>query len=156
MADSLTATLDTAGLFAALDHFGDKLTPALRDVAHTTAQRIAQDARARIHRRTGATAESVIVREDHEHVGYVVTTEDVRTLEQVNAKRLANAQMGRRGRKVALRENVPHVGHYLEYGTVHMAARPFFWASARLQAGPYDRAVRVAVQDAIDTEGLGS
>ena len=86
----------------------------------------------------------------------VMPSKTITLLEQVNAKRLANAQMGRRGRKVALRENVPHVGHYLEYRTVHMAARPFFWASARLQAGPYDRAVRVAVQDAIDTEGLGS
>jgi hypothetical protein len=36
-----------------------------------------------------------------------------------------------------------------------MHARPFFYAAANMEAAQYERAVREAIQDAVDSQGLG-
>lgn len=148
MADGFTATLDTRGLLDAFDKLGAQLLPALKAVAFETATAVQREARARVARRTGQTADDIVLYEDYTGHGYIVQTTDVRAYG-------SKATPGSK-RKLSAHLNVPHVGLYLEGGTVHMSARPFFWPSVALQQGAFDRNVRQAVQDTIDEVGLGS
>jgi HK97 gp10 family phage protein len=130
MASDLTIDVDDAALLAALDAIPDAVRAHAKPAARVTADHIAAEAGRRIARRTGQTAGEITVEETHAGDGYVVF---------VGA--------GGAGRS--------HVGRYLEFGTVHMRARPFLFPSAQLEAGAHDRRMRDAVQDAIDEHGLG-
>lgn len=126
MADSLTVTIeDTAS--PEFDQVAELIAVYTLAAAEITADRIASEARGRIRRRTGQTAEAITVEDAYRGDGYVVL-------------------VGRRRH---------HVGRYLEYGTRFMRPRPFLHASARLEEAAHDRRLREAIQAAIDEAGLG-
>lgn len=127
MADSFTVTVDTTALFAALDAIPAAVHAHLKAAAKVTATNIAREAKARIRRRTGKTGDAITVEETHNGDGYVIFTGN--------------------GRQ--------HIAHFLEFGTKFMTAKPFLFASARLEEGAHDRRCREAIQDAIDAKGLG-
>lgn len=123
MADKLTISTDASGLIAALDRLGAAAEKHVLNAAGVTAARIAADAGARVARRTGLTAQGIGIDIARRGAGYVV---------------------------FAVRPDQPGVPGWLEFGTEHMAAQPFFFASARLEAGAHDLRMREAIQDAID------
>jgi hypothetical protein len=127
MSDRMTITVDTRALIAALDTFADVLGVRLKADAKITADNIDREATGRVRRRTGATAEAIIVEETHSGDGYVVYVEGERH----------------------------HVGFFNEFGTKFMTAKPFLFASARLEEGAHDRRVRQTIQDVIHEKGLG-
>lgn len=96
--------------------------------SRVTADRVDAEATSRVARRTGATAEGIIVEETHDGTGYVV---------------------------IATNPNTPGVPGFLEQGTAKMTKRPFLFVSAALEIGPHERRISEATQDAIDAEGLG-
>jgi hypothetical protein len=120
----ITATCDPTAVREALHKAAPAVAQRTDQVDHETADRVAGDARARVPRRTGATAATIEVLKNRRVDGYLVIV-----------------------RGAAL---------YLEFGTLYMAARAFFYPSARLEAPGYDRRTRDAVQDGIAVVGLGA
>lgn len=123
MADSLHIEIDNTALLAALDRLGAAAETYLLAAATETANRIAAEARARVARRTGTTAHGIGIDTARTGTGVVVFAD---------------------------RPSNPGLPGWLEFGTKHMTARPFLFASARLEEGAHDRRVRDAIQAAID------
>jgi len=139
MAEDFTITVDDAALLAALDAIPEAVLAYLKPAAKVTADNICREAKLRLERQLGPNATGATVRgihveptRDDERAGYVVLGYDA---------------------------NIPHDGgpvdQWLEFGTQYMAARPFLFASARLEEGAHDRRSHEAIQDAIDAQGLG-
>lgn len=165
MADGVRFTLDDTALLAALERLGSSVERYTKPAAKVTAQNVQREAKARVARRTGLTAEGIVMREDYAGVGYVVVTSDV-----IAEKRDASARVAAGGMrphaayKWASRAyyQAPHVGLWLEQGTLqgkprsHTAApRPFFDVAAEVEQAAHGRRMRDAIQQAIDAEGLG-
>jgi HK97 gp10 family phage protein len=127
MADRMTIDVDATELLAALAALPEAVHAHLKAAAKVTAEAIATEARARVKRRTGQTGDAITVEETHNGDGYVIYVGN--------------------GRQ--------HIGSFLEFGTKYMTAKPFLFASARLEEGAHDRRARDAVQAAIDEKGLG-
>jgi HK97 gp10 family phage protein len=127
MADRMTITVDHAALLKAMTDLGPAALRFTKAAAKVTADNIKREAQGRVARATGATGDAITVDETHNGDGYVVFVGNNRT----------------------------HIGRFLEFGTKYMPARPFLFASATLEAGPHDRRMAEAVQDAIDDVGLG-
>jgi hypothetical protein len=121
----MTVTVDNAALLKALGVIPDGVMAYLKPASKITADNIQREARSRIKRRTGQTAEAITVVETL--TGYIVFVG------------------GRRA----------HIGRFLEKGTKFMAARPFLFVSARLEQSGHDRRALDAVRAAIAAEGLG-
>lgn len=128
MADKFTIEVDTRELLAALDAIPDAVLAELKLEAKATAENIARDARLRVRRRTGRTGDAITVEEARDGKGYVVF---------IGADR-------------------SHIGHFLEWGTKFMTAKPFLMVSARLEEGSHDRRSREAIQRVINARGLGA
>ena len=134
MADGMSITVDTTALFAAMDKCVVEVEKALKANAKVTADNIAREVSARAARaasgptRGSHMADHVIVEETRNGDGYVVYVRH---------------------------PEMPNQDLWLEVGTKHMTARPFFFSSARLEEGAHDRRAREAVQSAIDAVGLG-
>ncbi|HXD16399.1 MAG TPA: HK97 gp10 family phage protein [Vicinamibacterales bacterium] len=128
MAPLLTIDVDNAELYAAFDALGAELDAFLKPVALDTAQAIQREARARVRRATGATANKITIEPTRDGTGYVVF---------VNQP-----------------EN-PGLAGWIEFGTVKMTARGFLFTSARLEEGGHLRRVAAAIQEALDVVGLG-
>lgn len=122
--------VDTAALFAAIDALPLAVMARLKANAKITADNIAREARGRVARRTGKTAEAITVEEAHSGDGYVVYVAN-------EAADWPNLDIG------------------LEFGTKFMSPRPFLFVSAHLESGAHDRRALEAVQAAIDEKGLG-
>lgn len=129
MADGFTITADATDLLALLDKAGQVVDDVCRDVSHETAKRVAFEARARVSRATGKTAEGIHVEEARDRRGYVVLAYDV------------NAGQ-------------PPVDYWLEYGTRHMHARPFFRSSATLEETGHLQRMTEAVAAALEEMGF--
>ncbi len=129
MAPLLTIDVDASRLIAILDQLGDVVLKHTKPAAKVTADNIAREAQARVARATGETAAGIIVQEDYTREGYIVHS--------------ANQRM-------------PNLPTWLEFSTKHMAARPYFFSSARLEENAHDRRMRQAIQDAIDETSRGS
>lgn len=165
MPDGFTFTADDRALLAALDRLGASVEKYTMPAAKVTADNVKREGRARIARRTGATAEGILVREDYAGTGYIVATQDV-VLEGQRTTTQGKAMGMRPGdaRKWAARRYTQdkHVGLWLEHGTIqgkpksHTAApRPWLGPAADVEQGPHGRRMRQAIQDAIDASGLG-
>jgi hypothetical protein len=128
VSDSLTIDVDDHALLAAFDALPEAVMSYAKPAALVTAKNIAAEAGRRVARRTGKTAEGITVEETHAGDGYIVWVK---------------------------RPELPNLPTWLEFGTEHMTARPFLFASAQLEVGAHDRRVREAVQDALDAQGLG-
>jgi Bacteriophage protein of unknown function (DUF646). len=128
MAPLLTLTTETAELFAALDALGDEAAALVKSVAQDTAVRIQREARARVRRATGATANRITIEETHDGTGYVVFVNQ---------------------------PDNPGLAGWIEFGTIKMTGRGFLFTSARLEESGHLRRVSQAVQDALNALGLG-
>ena len=121
-ADLFAITVDAGPVLKMLDEFGDQAERLLKDAAKETAENVRREALGRVSRATGRTARGIVVEESDDGTGYVV---------------------------ISRREPRGGVPHFLEHGTTHMTARPFFDASADLEVGPHLRRVDSALGDAI-------
>jgi hypothetical protein len=128
MADSLTIDVDPKPLLAALEAIPDAVLRHLKAAARITADRIVEEQRRRVQRRTGATAKGLTVEETHNGDGWVI---------------------------IPIRPDMPNLPLWLAFGTRHLVGNDFFFAAARLEEGAHDRRSRAAVQAAIDEKGLG-
>lgn len=158
MADGLTVEWDTKALFAALDSLGPLAEARLREAARVTAEAVRDEAQRRVGRQSGATAEGIVIREYQNSPYFLVTTSDV-VSEQERARRRHVQRLNPRQNKLrwtrANYENVPHVGVYLEYGTVRATDHPFFWGAASAEASAFDRRIKTALSSALEETGLG-
>lgn len=128
MADLFSIDIDIEDVLRAFDAAPEAIERHTKPAALITATNIAQEARARVRRRTGRTAEGIAVREDESRLGYVVVSE---------------------------RQESPNLPIWLERGTETMTARPYFNIAAALEEGPHERRMLSAVVDAIEELGLG-
>lgn len=141
--DAITMTLEGfAETERALNQLGDVAQPFVNEGSGESADAIAREARARLERQTGhaearpgrpdlgkgLSAAGLSARPAYDGNGYVVVDE---------------------------REPFPSVPFWVEKGTVHMPARPFFYVSADLEAGPHLRRMQDALRRAIEASGLG-
>lgn len=133
MADHVTFEVEIDGVIRAFRALPDRLEPKLDRLAEAAAERVANDARSRLDRAlgegaTGKTREGIAVERARNGRGYVV---------------------------VARRNPYPSLPNWLDKGTQHMAARPFFDVAARLEAETYRRQVLQVIRDEADEIGLG-
>lgn len=164
MADGVRVTVDDSALLAALERVGVAAERYTKAAAKITADNVQREAKARVARRTGLTAQGILVREDYDRVGYVVVTSDVLAERRTMQQGMAMGMRPHRAMKWAGRRyyQEPHVGLWLERGTIQgkprshtAAARPFFFPASELEQGAHGRRMREAIQQAIDAEGLG-
>jgi hypothetical protein len=152
----LTIEVETAvDLIAAFDRVGPSCERFIQPRALARANAIRAGQQARVARRTGATAEGLVVEADYTNLGYIVRTDDVRSQSERASLLQQRAMFGSSRRGASVEKGVAHVGKYLEYGTVHESARPFFWEEALVNEGAWERDVAEAVQEGIDVLGLG-
>jgi hypothetical protein len=138
----MTVDVETAALFAAMDALGDAADAYVKPESKVTADNIVREARGRVARRTGVTATMIHAEETHDKKGYVVLAWDV------NVERGLHDS----GNNDQVNFGVPR---WLEFGTQFMTAHPYLFASGRLEEGGHLRRVAGALQDAIDSKGLG-
>jgi len=142
--------VDTSGLFRAMDQAVAAIERRTKVTAKDTADRVERNAKQRVARATGATAAGIHVEETYDGTGYVVLS---------RSGRADAGQHGRwpsgRGRILPGNHRGEHVAEYLEFGTVKMTARPFFFVSAEIEAAGHDRRMREAIADGIEEVGLG-
>lgn len=130
MADRLSIDVDVSAVLRALDRLGAEAETVVRAAARETAQGIVTEARARLERQThgtGQTARNLTVTEDERAVYVYVQP----------VRRPANLTL------------------WLDQGTVHMEARPFFVSSAELEHGPHLRRVADGLERAVRAAGGG-
>lgn len=151
MADNVTFTVDASSLLSALRDFPDVLQPRLKATAKVTAEAVRSQARSRIRRATGRTAERMRVDETYKGDGYVVVMGDA--VEPEVTKRREQLGMRRTAKSGSYKE--AHVGVYLEFGTRFQSARPFLFVSADVERGAHDRRVRQTIVDTLQEKGLG-
>jgi len=127
MADTLMAIeFDTRGFLDLLARVPKSIEARFNKEGRITADRVAAEARRRVAIATGLT-----------HAGI-----DVEPLEKGSGWAVVSA-----------RNPFPNVPIWLESGTVHMEAQPYFDVSVRLEEGPHFRRLAEALQEELD--GLG-
>lgn len=129
---SVTATVEMSQITQAFDRLGDAATTVLSDLARETAHALKAEMQGRLRRQisgtsTGLTADAITVARDEDGY-YTVST----------------GSMGSRAANLPI---------WLEFGTVHARALPYFYGAVELEHGTYLRRVENALQSAID--GLG-
>jgi hypothetical protein len=127
MSDKLTIAVESEALFDALDALGVSADAHVLAAAEVTGRRVADEARARVRRRTGETARGITVEQAKVGIGVVVFVD---------------------------RPDEPGVPSFLEFGTKFQTATPFLFNSARLEEGAHTRRMVQALQDAIDDSGF--
>ena len=133
--DNVSATLDASAVLSALKRLGDTALKYTKPASKISADSIQREARRRVRRATGQTADNILVLESYDKQGYVVLTKDQRT--------------------DGTYKQAKHVGLWLEGGTKHMPAHPFFYPSAKLEVAAHERRIGEAVGRAIAESGLG-
>lgn len=135
MPNSFTVDIDGAAMREALE--GESLKAVIKTfikvASRTSADNIAREAAARLQRQlsgtsSGRTVAGIEVISDRTGWGWVVDAGNV-------------AQ--------------PMLDRWLENSTKNMRARPFFYDSARLEAGAHTERIRTAIQAALSEYGLG-
>jgi hypothetical protein len=140
--NSFTVTVDdTTALTASLVGLPDALKPYVSAAALITATNIRTEAIARLKRQlvagvgkgfgghpTGETEEGILVNPIKSGWGWIVDA--------------GNATQ-------------PLLDLWLERGTVHMAARPFFYDSGRLEEAAHAERINAGIKQAIADKGLG-
>lgn len=97
------------------------VTAACRRVARDTSNRVADLARQRVRVRTGALKRSIRVSEDEANRAFRVSVGDI---------------------------DGPPIALFLEYGTEHMEARPFFGPALEIGGRTYQRDLEAATEQA--------
>lgn len=132
----MTISVDSAALLSAMSSLASGVVESFtKPAAKVTADRVASEAERRVLRATGETARGIVALESRDGAGYVVTSTN---------------------------ERMPNLPTWLEFGTKRgksgshaEPAHPYLFASARLEESGHDARMREAVQDAIDSVGLG-
>lgn len=119
---NLSITVDVEALQRELDRLGDRIVKHVKPRAKVTAERIASEARTRVARRSGKTAEGIGAEEAIDGNGYVA---------------------------FALRDPFPDLPAWLEHGTDRMTPRPFFDVAVTLEEDSHRRRIAEAIADAI-------
>ncbi len=123
--------VDIAPLLASLAALGNQIDRELKAASGVTADAIVREAQGRLQRQLGPDATGLtvagIVKEETTNGYFVRST----------------------------RNPFPMLPRWLEKGTDHMRARPFFDASVRLEEGGHFRRIEEAVTNAIESRGLG-
>lgn len=161
MSDGLRITVDSTPLVAALDALPDATKKYTHEACRITAHNIQAEAKRRVARRTGTTAENIVVDELLNGNGFRVRTADVRS----DAGQMIPSTLARhRLRKATVMRAAPkyyegeHVGLWLEAGTRSsarrpghrgMEARPFFYPAAAVELGAHARRIDEAIAKAI-------
>jgi len=109
------------------------LQPFVKAASRVSADHVCAEAKARLQRQlsgtsTGVTVAGIVVKADRSGWGWIVDAGNVTT---------------------------PMLDRWLESGTVHMRARPFFFASAQLEQSAQLSRVQSAVHAALSEYGLG-
>jgi hypothetical protein len=129
VADSISFEVDNVPIvIAALGSVVPVVQPKTVAASKVSADAVADEARARVARRSGLTAAGIEVVPSFDGYGYVVR---------------------------AARERMYMLPLWLEFGTKHMAKKEFLFVSARLEAPRYPPAVAEAVTEGITSVGLG-
>lgn len=133
---------------AAVQQLPTAVTAALRGVAEATAQRVLANARANLARQThgtGATAAAINVTEDASNHAFIVASPGV------PHPRFSLHRMTRSGRTHTQKVTQNNLPIWLEYGTVHMAARPYMRPAAEAEVDRYRRDMEAASAGAVAT-----
>jgi HK97 gp10 family phage protein len=131
MAGELRIDVDVSALLAAFDRLGPVAERACHAAARATAERVREEARARVRRATGQTASAITVDEAEPPLG---------------GWRVYVDRMGSRPANLPI---------WIEFGTSKMPAQPFLFNSAQLEEGAHLRRIAEAIEDAIGEVGLG-
>lgn len=127
----LTVSVEATEILRAFDRVGDRSQDLLLAEAEYTANAIVVEARARVRKLTGQTMRGIHSEPSEKGDGFVVFAYDT-------------SDASSRG----------PVDFWLEFGTKHMTAKPFFFNAGLMEEGPYLRRVGEALQAAIDEAGL--
>lgn len=119
--------VEDQALLDALDGLGDVAEPYIENASEITANRIVLEARARVRRRTGKTQESILVEDSILGLGFAVVSGNTR------------------------QRNLPL---WIERGTIHQPARPFFEPAVELQRTAHHERIGDAIQQAIRDQRL--
>jgi hypothetical protein len=141
MADGVTIDMDVDATVLVMKVLGDVAQPYVNAAAQVSADRIQNEAQARLRRQlsskaTGKTVASIVTRPAFDGNGIIV---------------------------IAERDPYPELPLWLEKGTkpggrpnkARTYPRPFFYVSAELEEGPHFRRIQGALQDCITDQGLG-
>ena len=153
MGDFLSVDVDARGLLAAMDRLGHSLEARLLEVSRDTADQVAREAKSRVARRTGATAEGIIVERARVGAGYVVIAQKVEP--RVIGPNLLPHHRAALQKLSPLKESRKNIPAWLEFGTNKMLRQPFLFPSVEIAREGHMRRLREAVQDGIDAVGLG-
>ena len=146
----LSAEIETKALLRAIDRAPQTVERYTTLAAKQTAYNIVRNARALVAKRTRETERQLVVKPDYSGHGFVVKAE----VDRLVVHHRKSTKTGKVSSHVQ-RQTQSNVPLWLEFGTVHMTKRPFFFESARLEAKAHDRRMRDAIKLAIETEGLG-
>jgi len=133
--NTFTIEIDATRMREALE--GESLKQVIKGFVKTAAKvsadHVCAEAKARLLRQlsatsTGATVAGIVVKSDRTGWGWIVDAGNLHT---------------------------PMLDRWLESGTKHMHARPFFWASAKLEEPAHLGRIQAAVQAALSEYGLG-
>ncbi len=130
---SFTIDVDTAALTEALLTLPQALKPFVKAAARISADNIAREAATRLQRQlsgtsSGRTVAGIVVKSDRTGWGWIVDAGNLTT---------------------------PMLDRWLENSTKTMAARPFFWASAKLEEAAHASRIQGAVAAGLSEHGLG-
>lgn len=133
MRNSFTIDVDATALKATLLRLDQIVKPFIKVASKISADHICADAKARLLRQlsgtsTGQTVAGIVVKSDRTGWGWIVDAGNVST---------------------------PMLDHWLESGTERMAARPFFYASAKVEEQAHGERIRAAIHAALSEQGLG-
>ena len=133
MADQLlTLDADPRELLQAIERLGPAAERVVLAAAKVSADRLADEERRRVARRTGRTANAITVEASRDGAAWVVYV-----------------------KSSGAADEWPHLDIGLEFGTRHMTAQPFVLASVALEQGPHARRMAEAIEAAIAEVGLG-
>jgi hypothetical protein len=140
MANDVSCDLEFDGVLRGSQALVDRLERRLKEAAKLTAERIRDEAKRRVARATGQTADDIVVVESKDGRGYLVIVAVQGTEE-------------RRDRPGKYRG--PNLDIGLEFGTKHTRPQPFLHNAKRLEASAHERRVREILRDVIQEVGFG-
>jgi hypothetical protein len=160
---------DTQAFDKAIAEMPTRLDARLLSACRATGLSLQREMKARLQRQlspaaTGATVAGILAELSYDKHAYVVRTQDVKSETERAGERLAFEQRLIRDRRrlAATFRKEKHVGLYLEKGTkpgrrknfARTAPRPFFYASATLEAPNHEQRVVEAIDGAAADAGL--
>ena len=146
MADASATAPGLAALRAKVDRFPDAVTAQLRSVAWRTSRRVMERAKAKVAVDTGYTKDNIYILEDADKKAFYVMAGTDRPRVRIVGRTMPS------GRFHTQRTTLNMLPIWLEYGTVHMAARPFMRPAADAESGRYVQEMRAGAEAVAERE----